>query len=134
MTMFEMKTEWGEIRFSKNVITRIVTQAVESCRGNATIMNYRGKYKGVPGFFSRLTPKNVESGDIVIEETEEGLVLTVYIVIRFGASLNNTVDQIIDRIYDDTEDVLDLRPAQVKVIVTGTASRDIARRHLEFSR
>lgn len=133
--MFELKTDWGEIRFSRNVIYRIVTNAVESCRGDATIMNYKGKkQRRFPGFFSRLTPKSVESGDIQLEETPEGLKITVYVVIRFGASLRKTVEQIITGIYEGAEEVLDLDLSKVTVVVTGTASRDIARRHLVFSR
>ena len=59
---------------------------------------------------------------------------TVYIVVRFGVSISSVANTMIDDIYKQMEDLFGQRPAQVKVIVTGTASRIIAKRHIEFSR
>ena len=40
----------------------------------------------------------------------------------------------IDHVYREMESVLGMRPANVTVIVTGTASKTIAKRSIEFSR
>lgn len=132
--MFEAETKWGKIRFSKNVIFRICTEAVKSTGGNAAILNFKGRHKTRPELFTAEPQIKEDSGDIVLEETDEGLVITLYLVLRFGASTTGTVEHIIDEIYEQVESVMGERPARVNVTVTGTASRDIARRHIEFSR
>lgn len=132
--MFELETKWGKIRFSKNVIVRICTEAVRSTDGKAAILNFKGRHKTRPDLFNAPREIRPDSGDLIVEETEEGLVITMYLVLRFGASINGTVEHIIDRIYEQVESVMGEPPAKVNVTVTGTASRDIARRHIEFSR
>ena len=49
-------------------------------------------------------------------------------------SIRNITGQIIDSIYDDMEKILREKPKKVTVIVTGTLSKNIAKRHIEVSR
>ena len=133
--MLDMETKFGNIIFSQNVINRIVMNALERCDGKAEIMNYKGKYKNVvPGLASKMNLYDEESGSIQINRTDEGIEITVCIVVRFGVSIRNITGQIIDSIYDDMEKILREKPKKVTVIVTGTLSKNIAKRHIEVSR
>lgn len=133
--MFDFETNLGQIHFSQSVIHKIVTEAVERCGGKVEILNYKGKYMNVvPGIASRMNLYDEEAGGIQVKEGEEGVIITVYVVIRFGTSIKETTGRIIDYIYEYMEKIMASKPESVKVVVTGTLSKNIAKRHIEVSR
>lgn len=132
--MFEISNDLGKIQFSKNIIYRICADAVYAA-GDARIQNYKGRYTTKkPGLLNAFSQGDDDFDDIVIEEAAEALRITVPIVVRFGVSISAVANAIIDHIYGETEYVLGIKPAFVKVVVTGTASKTIARRNIEFTR
>ena len=134
-TMFDIETKLGEIHFPASVINRIVIEAVESCNGKVDILNYKGKYKNMmPWLASRMNIYKEETGGIQVEETEDGMILTVYVVIHFGTSIKRVTEKLIDEIYENMEKVMKVKPKTVKIIVTGTLSKNIVKRHIEVSR
>ena len=133
--LFRKETKLGDILVNENVVYRIVTEAVESCGGKAELLNYRGKYKNmVPGIASKMNLYDEESGSIQFSDGEDGLDITVSIIVHFGTSIKKTTSRIIDYIYEYTEKMLGRKPSKVTVRVTGTVSRNIAKRHIEVSR
>lgn len=133
--MFDFDTKLGNIHFSNSVVNKVVTEAVESCGGKAEILNYKGRYKHVvPGIASWMNLYDEEAGGIHVKEEDGDIFIKVYIVIHFGASIKRTTNKIIDYIYEHMEKIMDVRPKNVKVIVTGTLSKNIAKRHIEVSR
>lgn len=133
--MFEVETKYGKISFSQNIINRIVVEAVEKCSGKAAILNYKGKYMNVvPGIASKMNIYDEEAGGIEIIRAGDGIALRVYIVIKFGSSIRQVTNEIIDYIYEETEKILGERPEKVTIVITGTVSKNIARRHIEVSR
>lgn len=120
--MLEISTDLGDIRFSKNVITRIAEDAAESCDNSVSIFNYRGKYKpAMPG------------ANIIYSETPDSIEITVNVVIRFGASISECTKKMLDYMYKNIEIVMGTRPDKITIIVTGIQSREIARRHIEIT-
>ena len=133
--MFDIETKLGKIHFPATVINRIVIEAVESCGGKVDILNYKGKYKNVmPWLASRMNLYREETGGIQVEETQDGLIITVYVVIHFGSSIKRVTEKLIDDIYENMERVMKIKPKTVKIIVTGTLSKNIVKRHIELSR
>lgn len=135
--MLEIKTEIGEIRFSTNVIKKIVIDAVHQTEGKAYIYHYKGKYQNaMTGIASRMTLYNGDRGDagsIDVADTETGLQITVYLVMQFGASIRTSCIHIIHYIFDNVEKIMEAPPEAVRVIVTGVESNEIAKRNLEYS-
>lgn len=120
--MLEKKTELGDIRFSRNVILKIVDDAAEKTDGKVTVQNFKGKYKSVmPG------------NNVIFKETEDGVNIDVFVVIRFGASISKCCRSMIDYIKENVEMVMGEKPNSVRIIVTGVQSNEIARRHIEFT-
>ena len=133
--MFDIETKLGEIHFPASTINRIVMEAVESCGGKVDILNYKGKYKNMmPWLASRMNIYKEEAGGIQVEETEEGMILTVYVVIHFGTSIKRVTEKLIDGIYENLERVMKIKPKTVKIVVTGTLSKNIVKRHIETER
>lgn len=133
--MFDFETKLGDIRFSQSVINKIVMNAVEDSGGKALLHNFKGKYMNVvPGIASKINLYDEEAGSIEVIQTEAGLEIKIYVVLRFGTSIKNITGEIIDRIYEYTERILEQKPAKVTVVVTGILSKNIARRHIEVSK
>lgn len=133
--MFEFETKYGDITYSQNIINRIVVEAVNSSDGRAAILNYKGKYMNVvPGIASKINIYDEEAGGIEVLKTDEGINIKVYIVVKFGTSIKKITSEIIEYIYEKTETILGERPNKVTVTVTGTVSKNIAKRHIEVSR
>ncbi|NLD18789.1 MAG: Asp23/Gls24 family envelope stress response protein [Clostridiales bacterium] len=133
--MFELKTKLGEINFSQNAINKIVVAAVEQCDGKAGLMNFKGKYvSNVTGIASMMNLYDEESESIQFREDEDGLELEIYIVVHFGISIKKITEKIIDYIYKNIEEMLEIKPQKVTVLVTGVMSKNIAKRHVEVSR
>ncbi len=133
--MFDINNDLGQIHFSRNVIYKICEDAAATANGAVTILNYKSRYTGrKTGLFSMFSQGEEENNDIQIDETDQGVEITVYIVVRFGTSMKAAAEGMINHIYEQMEYVLNQRPAKVKIIVTGTVSKDIAKRHIEFSR
>lgn len=133
--MFNYKNKLGEIHFSHSIINKIVTEAIENCDGKVEILNYKGRYMNVvPGIASRMNLYDEEAGGIQVKEEKSGLVITVYVIIHFGTSIKKATGKIIDYIYDNMEKKMGEKPRTVKIIVTGTLSKNIVKRHIEVSR
>lgn len=133
--MFNISNDLGQIHFSKNVIYKICRDAADSCDGAVRIMNYKGRSAAKkPGFMSVISQNEEEDTDIEIQEMDGRFRIKMYIVVRFGTSISAAADKIIDHIYDQMEALFSKKPSSVTVVVTGIASRDIAKRNIEFSR
>lgn len=133
--MFEVETKYGNIRYSQNIINRIVVESIESCGGKAVILNYKGKYMNVvPGLASKINIYDEEAGGIEVINADDGIKIKVYIIVKFGTSIKQITAEIIDYIYEKTEAILGEKPKTVTVTVTGTVSKNIAKRHIEVSR
>ena len=126
----------GQIHFSRNVLYRICSDAADLCEGNVRLQNYKGRYTTKrPGLLTAFTPQNEEDPDAVeIQEADNGILLKVYVVVRFGISMNNAANTMIDHIYQEMESLFGQKPLSVTIVVTGTASKTIAKRHIEFIR
>lgn len=133
--MFEFKTRLGEIKFSQNVVNKIVADAVERSGGKAEIVNFKGRYvNNVAEIASMMNLFDEESDGIRLKELEDGFELEVYIIVHFGMSIKRVTNRIIDYIYENFETMLETKPKKVTVIVTGMISKNIAKRHIEVSR
>lgn len=120
--MLEIRNKLGDIRFSRNVIFKIVDDAIASCGGRVSLYNYRGKYKNVmPG-----------KDEVKFTETPQGVDITVFVVINFGVSIHKSTEKIRRYIYENVEKVMGEKPHSVKIVVTGVQSKEIAKRHIEI--
>ncbi len=117
--MFDIETKMGNIHFSQHIVSRIVENAVDCCKGKVFLNNYRG---------------GLNAPAVEFIESEDGFELKVYIVLKFGASIKENTTEIINSIYENTETILGRKPLKVTVIITGVLSKNIAKRHIEVSR
>jgi len=133
--MFDIETKLGDIHFSSNIINKIAEKAVDSCGGKVMLHNYKGALKDVmPVWASKMNLYDDSAASVEITRLGESYMMKVYVVIKFGASIKAVTSAIIDSIYENAEIILGKKPEKVTVVVTGVASKNIAKRHIEVSR
>ena len=99
--MLNMETKLGDIRFSPGIIGVLVVDSIEPFSGKAELLNYRGRYQSVAsGLASRMNLCDEDAGSMRVEDTDEGVDITVYITVRFGVSIKKITEGIIDNIYE----------------------------------
>lgn len=134
--MFDIETKIGDIHFSSNIINRIAEKAVEGCGGKVMLHNYKGALKDVmPVMASKMNLYDDSAASVEVTRVgEDGYMMKVYVLIKFGTSIKAVTSEIIDSIYENTEIILGKKPEKVVVVVTGVVSKNIAKRHIEVSR
>ena len=137
--MFNIESKEGKIFNGDNIVKSIVTRGVESLDKKAFLYNYSKKLPGfVPGFGKKANKLNnsasTPSNAIKIRYDEEGLFITVYLVVKFGASINGICESLIDYIYEYTDRIMSMKPEKVTVSITGVISKNLVRRDIEVSR
>lgn len=133
--MFDIETKLGDIHFSPNIVNKIAEKAVEGCGGKVMLHNYKGALKDVmPVMASKMNLYDESAAGVEVTKLDDGYMMKVYVVIKFGTSIKTVTSEIIDSIYENAEIILGRKPERVTVVVTGVVSKNIAKRHIEISR
>lgn len=128
--MITIEGELGTISVSKAAIGKIITEVVDSFQGKVIISNHKGK---VPGLVSKIGGMD-ESSTMDINLTEQGLDVKVFVVLRFGTSITQVTNYLVNEIHNKIKDMTGMEPNSVVVVVTGMISKHIAPRHIEVTR
>lgn len=133
--MFTIDTTHGTIHYDENIVRKIISRGVEEFDGKVLLYNNTKRIPGLPS--GRSKSGNLQTGGantVKIEETDLGTQITVYIVVKFGMSINEATNGLIDYIYEYMEKIMRISPVRVTVIVTGVLSKNLVRRNIEVSR
>ncbi len=117
----------GEINISREAIGQIVQAAAAAHDGKVYLANRRGRTPGAAAAFG----VGDDIDNIDIEVTGEGVTLTVYLIVRFGASIREVTTAMQKQIAEQMEILTGEPPLRITLVVVGTLSRQIARRHIE---
>lgn len=125
---YRLETMNGAISIDKEVVGKIIADAVGQFKGKVLISNHKGKV--VSGFAARLgVMDDISYMEINLEKS--GLDIRFYILIRFGTSINRVTEQLIETIKKNTEEMTGLEVNSVAVVVTGMVSKQTVRRNIE---
>ncbi|MBQ9708043.1 MAG: Asp23/Gls24 family envelope stress response protein [Firmicutes bacterium] len=134
--MFKIDTVHGNIHYEENIIRKIVEKGVDSFGGKVLLYNNSKRLLAVGS--GRKPASSLQTGGantIRINDDGEGnLDITVYLVVRFGASISKVTDDLLDYIYEYVERITGIIPVKVTVNVTGVLSKNLVRRNIEVSR
>ncbi len=129
--LYRFETEYGTISIAKAVITKIITEAVDQFEGKVFISNSKGKV--VRGLFSKIGYFD-DASNIEITMGALGLDVRVFVVLRFGTSIGLVTNQLIEQIQTNIKAFTSLEPNSVAIVVAGTLSQQLTRRHIEVKR
>lgn len=128
--LLTVETDLGNIVVSKAAMGKIITEAVDRFEGKVIISNNKGK---VPGFVSKIGGMD-DSNTMEINYTEQGLDIRVFVVLRFGTSITQVTNKLVNEIHENVKKMTGMEPSSVAVVVTGMISKKIAPRHIEVTR
>ncbi len=126
--LYRLETEEGTISIDKEVIGRIVAEAVGQFKGKVFVSNTKGKM--VSGFAAKLGVMD-DISYMEIGMGSNGLDIRFFILIRFGTSINQVTEQLIESIKKNTEKITGLEINSISVVVTGMVSKQTVRRNIE---
>ena len=124
---YTIPTELGDITFSDTVIDDIVMRAAKPFLDDDRLFFDRRRGINLP----RRAGKGEEITGVEVEEGEDGLHITVPVILRFGTSISQAADTLIEGIRRGFLSLTGEEPASVTVLVTGTMSKQLVRREIE---
>lgn len=122
------ETEDGNITIEKAVIGEIITRVISQFGNKVVIGNYKSK---ALNFASKMS-MNHELNNMDISIGDRGLDIKVYIMVKFGTSIGMITNTIIEEIHEKIIKFVGVEPNSVAVVVTGTVSKNIAKRNIEI--
>lgn len=111
----EMKTEFGTIDVTKEVVATIVGGAAVDCDG---IVGMASQKQIKDGLTELLGKENFQRG-IVIREEEEEVHIDLYIIVRYGIKISEVAHQVQTRVKMQLEQMLGLDVDSINIFVQG---------------
>ncbi len=125
--LYSEKNEFGKIEFDEKIIGNIIRRASDNFDGRVMLSGAKGRIK-------KNSPKDRNSDDITfmnMKNSEEGYVIDVYIVLKFGTSIRRTSNELIKTIREQVTQITEMKISKVRIIITGMLSKNFSRRHIE---
>lgn len=126
MGVYRIETSSGHVEMGRNVIGRIVAEAVDSFGGKVMLSNSKGRVlaqsKKVGG---------VDKTDYMeVFQGKDGLEIHINIVIRFGVSISSITGELIREIQNELVRHLGVEAAHISIMIAGILSKQLARRNI----
>jgi len=126
--LITVDTELGTIKVAKSVIGNIIVDVIDSFDGKVILSNSKGK---VPKQLAYKLGQKDESSEISMELTEAGLNIGVFVVLKFGTSIQETTNKMISDIRNNIKNMTGMEINDLTITVTGVLSKKLAPRHIE---
>lgn len=126
--VYSIETKYGKVIITRNTIGKIVLDAVKAKKGKVYLSNHKGKSMG---FLSRKLSGMEEISNIDISFNNNKIEIKLYVIVKFGISISKITNEIIEQIEKDIVEFCDEPPESIIMVVTGTISKKIAKRHIE---
>ena len=128
--MITITTDMGEITLAKSVIGNIVMDVIDSFDGKVIFSDSKGR---VNKLAYKLGTKE-EANNIQVEQTENGIDLRVFVVLRFGTSIKDTTNRIINDIRSEVKAATGMTVENLSVVITGMLTKNkLAPRRIEVT-
>lgn len=125
------RNEFGAIAVNKKVLSKLVADCILQMNDLVFPCNKKGKIiKNKPTPF--IDPDLYDS--IELEENRGVENIVVYVVIKFGISISNTCNQLIDLIEEKFLLLKLDKPAEITVYVKGVMANQVAKRDIKVNR
>lgn len=111
----EMKTEFGSIDVTKEVIATIVGGAAVDCEG---IVGMASQKQIKDGLSELLGKENFQRGIVIREEGEE-VHIDLYIIVSYGIKIADVAHQVQTRVKMQLEQMLGLDVDSINIFVQG---------------
>lgn len=105
-----LKNELGSINIRKDVISQIAGASAIECYGLVGMVSF-----GHTGDIVRLLKRDQLSKGVKIEETEDGVIITLGIVVQFSTKISVVAENIISQVKYNVERLAGVKVKQVNI-------------------
>ena len=123
-------TSLGTITINPSVLAREVRTAAVPVKEKMFFATSRGKLLAGP---QKISSADL-SANMTIEETDENINLTFYIIMSFGSSIKNVTETILDGIEKSFKTLFPTKGGNITIKIVGVKSKKIAPRNIEVVR
>lgn len=109
-----VENDLGSINISKEVIANIAGSSAIECYGLVGM----AARSATSGIVNLLKKENLSKG-VKIEETDEGLIINLYVIIQFGTKISVVAENIIEKVRYNVENQTGLKVKKVDVNIEG---------------
>ncbi len=105
-----ISNEYGSIKIRKDVVSQIAGAAAIECYGLVGMVSF-----GHTGDFMRMLKRDQLSKGVKIEETDEGLIITLSVIVQFATKISVVAENIISQVKYSVEKQTGLSVAKVNI-------------------
>ena len=122
--------EYGVISIDNTFLNQIIRESLKPYEGKAWKANYKGKTSDI---FIKLG--NMDAlADQVIKESDKGIYIKVYLIVKFGVSLGAVTGSIINNLADVLENDLELKVDNIDIVITAMMmNKNVVKRDIVYS-
>ncbi len=102
--------EYGSIQVKKDVISQIAGASAMECYGLVGMVSF-----GHTGDIVRLLKRDQLSKGVKIEETEDGIVITLGVVVQFATKISVVAENIISQVKYNVEKQIGVKVSKVNI-------------------
>ena len=123
-------TTLGKIIINPSVISREVRAAATPVKEKMFFATNKGKLVAPPNKIS----SGELASNLIVEETEDKINITLYIIMSFGSSIKNVTETIFDGLEDTLKTLFPTKDGLITIKIVGVKSKNIAPRDIEVVR
>lgn len=110
----KVENDLGAININKDVIANIAGSSAVECYGLVGMATR----SATSGIVNLLKKENLSKG-VKIEETEDGLVIDLFVIVQFGTKISVVAENIIDTVKYNVENQTGLKVKKVNINIEG---------------
>jgi len=122
--------DYGVISVDNTFLYQLIKDSLRPYEGKVYRANYKGR---TSDFIIKLG--NIESlADQEVRESERGIYIKIYLMVRFGISMGTMAKKVIDNIAETLINDLGLQIDDIVIVITGLfMTKGIAKRHIVYT-
>ena len=124
------RTGLGNVKINDSVIAKVILRAAEKSEGKFFLSSERGRILGVA---SRVGVGDL-LGNFELEERDDTYFLKFSGIIRFGSSIKNVTEVVINCIQQEMQQYFPNQKGIILLHIVGVKSKQIAERDIEVKR
>lgn len=125
-----IENEIGKLKISDNILGQFAERAISQVSPDAWLATEKGRL--LDDSLSVFTNNFPYSQSIAVKVKNDRYYFEINIIAKFGKSLNTITKNIIDQLNRDIRKSFDIDLAEIKVIVRGIKSKEVAKKKIEF--
>ena len=120
----KIENENGSININRRIIEKIVKYTIAKYPEVISLTNSKGQISNI---VSRIADDS-HLVDVTNQDTD--ITVKVYIIMKFGVSINNTTQKIINEIKKNIHEAINIMPDTVYIFIKGIKAKKIAKRDI----